>query len=78
VPTARRKASEYGTLRGVLVEMERLWIEFGSEALDALALDPDASGSFETLPCLKILEIELLHRCILQNAARRIPIRNSA
>src|SRR5262249_38155709 len=43
VPTARRQSAEDAVTGGIVIEMERLRIELGSEALDPITLDADAT-----------------------------------
>jgi len=50
VPTARGQSAEDRVARGLLVEMKRLWIEFGGECLDPLPVSPQPSGT-EGLAC---------------------------
>jgi hypothetical protein len=44
VPTARGETAEEGAARGIVVEMERLRIEFGRESLDRRRVDAAACG----------------------------------
>src|SRR5215472_12280521 len=60
VPTARRQSAEDAVTGGIVIEMERLRIELGSEALDPITLDADVTGTVG-LADGKILEVPRGH-----------------
>src|SRR5678815_3952840 len=57
VPAARRETAEYRALRGCVVQVERLRVELGGEALDPLGVDAQAPGAAEFLTDREILEV---------------------
>src|SRR5262245_4080206 len=60
VPAARREPAENRAARRLLIEMERLGVEFSGETLDLLLLDPHAPGAV-FLPGGEILQIFFGH-----------------
>src|SRR5919198_3139143 len=66
MPAARSETLEYRALRGFLVEMERLRIEFGGESLYLRRIDAQAPGA-EFLPHGEIFE-KALHHARLSDA----------
>jgi hypothetical protein len=60
VPATCRQSLKKRVLRGRLVEMERLWIEFGRESLNLLLGDAQSTGA-EGLSHHEIFEVPLAH-----------------
>jgi hypothetical protein len=60
VPSASGQPTEYCVARGVLVEMERLRIEPGSEGLDSLLVDPQPTRA-KGLPDAEVFEKSASH-----------------
>src|ERR1700737_3842298 len=58
VPATRRQSPEDRVACRLLVEMKRLWVEFGGECLDPLLVDRHPPGA-EGLPHGEVLEISL-------------------